>query len=122
MSWQPNSSGGGGGGDGGGTSLPESVLLDAVQQFLDGREWRASLQRFVDSRCESFAGMEEHKHNQYEVFGEYQSFVEAMLESTLADLGAKAEDFVAALERKLKRASDDDPAVPFLHKVCAARV
>lgn len=48
--------------------LPERVVLDAIQQFLAGREWRANVQRFVDSRCESFVGLEEHKHEQYDMF------------------------------------------------------
>ena len=120
--------------------LPERVVLDAIQQFLAGREWRANVQRFVDSRCESFVGLEEHKHEQYDIFNvradsahlgvavqcscargcgtqEYHGFVDALLEATLADLGCSPAQLVAALERVSKTKGERDPLVALIDKV-----
>ena len=75
-------------------------MVDAVRAFVGGDEFRTSLQTFIDSHCALFDdGERETKdHGQHEIWQQYGSWMDRMLEGQLQHLECDANEFYAACE------------------------
>ena len=82
--------------------IPHAHIVEAMENFLRGREWMNTVSTFVTSHCAMFADIDgEHGHGQYEVFKEFQVAVDGLLGGVLDELGSKPEEFIEACRHHL---------------------
>ena len=85
-------------------SIPNSHVVDAMENFLRGLEWKNTVSTFVNSHCAMFADIEgEHGHGQYEVFKQFQVTVDGLLGGILDELGSDPEEFIDACKLHLEK-------------------
>ncbi len=83
-------------------AAPDGYVIEAVENFLRGREWRETVTTFVNAHCAMFADIEgEQGHGQYEVFQNFQATVDGLLGGVLQELGSREEAFIEACQRHL---------------------
>jgi hypothetical protein len=88
-------------GRGSGEEEDNSIVIDAVENFLRGSEWRSVVNEFVNSHCAMFAVIDgEHGHGQHDVFLSFHDTVEGLLDGVLSSLGSSPEKFIDALKER----------------------
>jgi hypothetical protein len=81
-----------------------AYVIDALENFLRGPQWKNTMNTFVNSHCAMFAVIDgEHGHGQHEVFRNFRETVDGLLEGVLSDLGCSPEIFIDALEKRQRR-------------------
>jgi hypothetical protein len=75
------------------------VYLEALQNYLNGREWRESIEMFVSANCSLYADIQDMNHKQYEMWRTFQEIVENILEMALQTVGGST----VSLEKELTR-------------------
>lgn len=73
------------------------VYLEVLQNYLNGSEWRQSVEMFVSSNCKYFHNITDLDHQQYALWKTFQEIVETILEMALDSVGGN----LATLERAL---------------------
>ena len=87
-----------------GSQLAYDTIIDAVQGYLGSSEWKHLITTFVSNHCAIFADIEgEHDHGQYQIFQEFRTMVDGMVDGVLSDVGSTAEEFIEACEAKLQQ-------------------
>ncbi len=86
------------------SDLGPDVVVESIENYLKGPDWKAMITTFIDSHCAIFSDIEgEHDHGQWEVFREFRELVEGMLEGVLREIGSTPEEFIYACEIKLSQ-------------------
>lgn len=62
-------------------------LFDHVMQFLESEKFDGVIMDFIDEKCEYFDSEEENKFEYTDLHAEFRDLIEAMLTSTLSELG-----------------------------------
>jgi hypothetical protein len=87
--------------------------MDVVGEFLQSREWRKTIQDFVDGQCQLFEAAEdtsefEFSIGQMEVFNDFRGIVNALLESVVGEYADDMDTFVESLDQFASK----DPSGP----------
>jgi len=87
-----------------GSRLTYEAIIDCVQNYLNSAEWRNLLTTFISTHCAIFADIEgEHDHGQHQIFQEFRTMVDGMVDGVLNDVGSTVEEFIEACEVKLQQ-------------------
>ena len=66
---------------------------------------------FVSNHCAILADIEgEHDHGQYQIFQEFRTMVDGMVDGVLSDVGSTAEEFIGSRRRNCN-SQTKDPAM-----------
>ena len=77
------------------------MVIDAVENFLRGLEWRQTMNTFINGHCAMFAVINgEHGHGQFEVFSHFRDTVEGLLDGVLSSIGCSEEAFIRGLKKR----------------------
>ena len=96
-----------------------SWIVDAVRSFIKSDEWRITLVSFASEWAHAFdapscvAG--EHTHEQLRIWKDYQSVVAAVLDNSLAPLGANTEAFAKCCDDVLEQMDASSPSAAAVH-------
>jgi len=90
-----------------------NILIDGISQFINGTDFLTRVSHFIDTNCSMFEDDEQgYTPGQFAIWKEFTSIVNAMLETTLKNLGCSdVKDFVVALEDPAVRTSPRTIAV-----------
>ena len=78
-----------------------SLVIDAVENFLRGAEWKHTMNTFVNGHCAMFAVIDgEHGLGQHDIFRDFRDTVDGLLDGILSSLGSSPEVFIEALKAK----------------------
>jgi len=87
------------------------MYLEVLQNYLNGSEWRQSVEMFVASNCKYFQNIGEMDHQQHDIWKRFQDVVEMVLESALDSIGGniqKLEEALDAVHNQPSRGPRDD--------------
>jgi hypothetical protein len=74
-------------------------IFDSALQLLESEKFDAAVMDFVDEKCYSFEDDEENKLIYTEIHREFSEHIEALLTSTLGELGVTSELFLESCEK-----------------------
>jgi hypothetical protein len=81
-----------------------SLVIDAVENFLRGAEWKQVMNTFINGHCAMFAVIDgEHGLGQHDVFRDFRDTVDGLLDGVLSSLGSSPELFITALKQREQR-------------------
>ena len=67
------------------------TLSDALQNYLNGPEWRQSIETFVEANCMKFDGVVDYDHEHHRLWMDFKEIVEAILDMALGEVGGSIE-------------------------------
>ena len=80
--------------------MASNALIEELQRYLYGREWKRSIEMFVDANCAKFAeiGQGEFNFEHHKLWKTYQEIVENILDMALMSVGGSIEAMEKALD------------------------
>eukprot|EP00601_Ochromonadales_sp_CCMP2298_P020211 CAMPEP_0173314626 /NCGR_PEP_ID=MMETSP1143-20121109/25438_1 /TAXON_ID=483371 /ORGANISM="non described non described, Strain CCMP2298" /LENGTH=149 /DNA_ID=CAMNT_0014257245 /DNA_START=62 /DNA_END=508 /DNA_ORIENTATION=- len=83
----------------------DHLYLEALQNYLNGGEWRQSVEMFVESNCKFFDRTADLDHQHHSLWRTFQEIVETILDMALANCGGSLRELERALDEVQGRES-----------------